>query len=470
MTAQFLMRASGLVGSSSEPLLLDTGIATPVLAYSTRKLRAAYSGYCLRVLRLNDNATQDIGFVNDELDTAAIATFIGANSAVIDIWYDQSGSLNGTQVTDYARPIIANSGTLVTMNGKTAFDTYETNYRWVSTGAVAGFSGVSQFTCSYVGEAAATNDSSRLATTLNGTDPDYVGTDSAILFISQSTLGYAGYRASTGYASNTIPALNTPFTATSWWGASQHKVYTNGGEGAGVSYTPVGLAASLEFRAPESFNGKMGEVLFWSSALSDGDLATLHLNQATYWGTLRTGAESDGTSMFNGGSGMTSDWITVAATFTTATGLAPDGTTNAALLTESATTNRHIVYQNVTPTGDQVFSVYAKANGRRYIQLNVAQADDLGRVIVYVDLQTGTVTDTEVAGVGVLNSTSVELGANGFYKISVSSNVSATPYNTYFTIALSDVATYGSPLNSTSPEYAGDGTSGVYLWRPKIVD
>jgi len=44
-------------------------------AYSLRRLSSSYSGDAIVVRRSSDNATQSIGFVNNELDTNALSTF-----------------------------------------------------------------------------------------------------------------------------------------------------------------------------------------------------------------------------------------------------------------------------------------------------------------------------------------------------------------------------------------------------------
>ena len=61
-------------------------------AWSLRKLRNAYTGYAIQVTRTSDSATQDIGFVGEDLDTSALTSFIGANTGQVSIWYDQSGN------------------------------------------------------------------------------------------------------------------------------------------------------------------------------------------------------------------------------------------------------------------------------------------------------------------------------------------------------------------------------------------
>ncbi len=110
----------GIISSSggSMPLLLDT-YSGATAAYSLRKLNTAYTGYAIRVRRSSDNASQDIGFINNVLDTTSISSFVGANSGYVSIWYDQSGNNNHAgQVAQASQPIIYNSGSLVTLNGK----------------------------------------------------------------------------------------------------------------------------------------------------------------------------------------------------------------------------------------------------------------------------------------------------------------------------------------------------------------
>lgn len=108
----------GITASSDTPTdyILDY-ITSAGYAYSLRKLRSAYSGSAIRVVRHSDNATQDIGFDSSgNLDVASLTSFIGSSTGSIGTWYDQSGNArdvinNGTAST---RPVIINSGTLQT--------------------------------------------------------------------------------------------------------------------------------------------------------------------------------------------------------------------------------------------------------------------------------------------------------------------------------------------------------------------
>jgi len=81
-------------------------------AYSSRRLRSAYTGSLLRIRRSSDNTESDFGYTADgHLDTAAVASFIGGGSGYIVTWYDQSGNgYDATQTTAASQPLYVSSG------------------------------------------------------------------------------------------------------------------------------------------------------------------------------------------------------------------------------------------------------------------------------------------------------------------------------------------------------------------------
>lgn len=83
-------------GAEASSLLLD-GYTTGVV-YSFRRLLSAYEGDCVRIRRSSDDAEQDFGFVDDVVDTAGIASFIGGGNGFIKTFYDQGGG--GIDVTN----------------------------------------------------------------------------------------------------------------------------------------------------------------------------------------------------------------------------------------------------------------------------------------------------------------------------------------------------------------------------------
>jgi hypothetical protein len=62
------------------------------LGYSVRKLRDAYTGFAFEVRRDSDNATANIGFVGEDLDVAALTTFLGGQKGYVTKWYNQAAS------------------------------------------------------------------------------------------------------------------------------------------------------------------------------------------------------------------------------------------------------------------------------------------------------------------------------------------------------------------------------------------
>jgi len=118
------MRVSDLhrrIIASSKPFLLLDLFPNASAAYSLRKLRTAYTGNCIEVRRSSDNTTQNIGFVNNVLDTASLLSFVGAGNGFVRTWYDQSGSgLNLAKTTNDNQPQIVSSGSIITDGGKSS--------------------------------------------------------------------------------------------------------------------------------------------------------------------------------------------------------------------------------------------------------------------------------------------------------------------------------------------------------------
>lgn len=108
--------------------LLDT-YGGAAAAYSLQLLSTDYSGYCVTVRRASDNATLDIGFASNELDTATLEAFCSGTDGFVTTWYDQSGNgQNATQTTAASQPKIVSAGSVITQNGIASIDFDGTNY------------------------------------------------------------------------------------------------------------------------------------------------------------------------------------------------------------------------------------------------------------------------------------------------------------------------------------------------------
>jgi hypothetical protein len=112
-----MWHAHNKTSSVTPPLDTYTGAAWAV---SVRKIRTAYSGFCMKVRRESDNTTLDIGFdSNGLLDIAALETFCSGTDGRVHTWYDQSGnSINWVQTTNATQPYIVRSGATVKIQNK----------------------------------------------------------------------------------------------------------------------------------------------------------------------------------------------------------------------------------------------------------------------------------------------------------------------------------------------------------------
>ena len=139
-------------------------------------------------------------------------------------------------------------------------------------------------------------------------------------------------------------------------------------------------------------------------------------------------------------------WTKSASSVSSNVVAAPDGTVTADKVIEAASSLDHAVYQ--TPTVSAVtytLSVYAKAAERTQVLLDFSGGTNFGAF----NLTAGTVVST--AGTGL--TASIQNVGNGWYRCSITQPQSAgTLYPSV------------GPAVAGARVYAGDGTSGVYIW------
>ena len=127
--------ATAQVAAAYDYLLDDYSGAAA--AYSLRLLDSTYSGSAVRVRRASDNTEQDIGFVDNELDTSSLETFCSGTDGFVTTWYDQSGSNNATQTTAANQPKIVSSGTTITENSKPTIQWVDTSDILTATASIS---------------------------------------------------------------------------------------------------------------------------------------------------------------------------------------------------------------------------------------------------------------------------------------------------------------------------------------------
>ena len=138
-------------------------------------------------------------------------------------------------------------------------------------------------------------------------------------------------------------------------------------------------------------------------------------------------------------------WIKTRTSITSNATTAPDGTLTGFKLVENTELGGHYIQQGpFSTTQSFVFTAWVKAGERTSVGIQEAA------VYVYArfDLSNGTL----VSGSG-----SIESAGSGWYKISAT----LTPTYGYLGLILYD--------GSGAANYAGDGTSGIYVWRTSLV-
>ena len=102
------------------------------LGLSLDKLDKNYTGSAIKVRRSSNNDELDIGFVNNELDTASLLDFVGSGNGFVSIWYDQSGQANNPfQTSAGNQPKIVDSGSVILDEGKPAI--FFSGNQWLQT-------------------------------------------------------------------------------------------------------------------------------------------------------------------------------------------------------------------------------------------------------------------------------------------------------------------------------------------------
>ena len=164
---------------------------------------------------------------------------------------------------------------------------------------------------------------------------------------------------------------------------------------------------------------------------------------ATYYGTQTAKAEEN--LLLQSQTFDNAYWTKTNITVTANSTTAPDGTTTAESILETATTGSHQVFRSavITSSNTHVRSVFAKPNGRNWLAIY----GGAGRS--FFDLQNG-VTGTVEAG---YTASMIDAG-NGWYRCILIGPAGTSSYAGLYNIADAD--------NSIS--YAGDITKGLFIW------
>lgn len=149
--------------------------------------------------------------------------------------------------------------------------------------------------------------------------------------------------------------------------------------------------------------------------------------------------------------------ITVAADSTTA----PDGTSTADKITPSTGTNYHRINNAAAAAADTTgtLSCYIKPNG--YTQVALRENSSTGSAAVFDLTGSGSVVGTHAPGGTTINSATVTALPNGWYRCAFSYTKGGSSTSSLGIYVIDGSWASGDPHSVT---YAGDGTSGCYVW------
>jgi hypothetical protein len=156
-------------------------------------------------------------------------------------------------------------------------------------------------------------------------------------------------------------------------------------------------------------------------------------------------------------------WLKSDATVTANTTTAPDGTTTADTLAETATTTTHFTRQSPTVTSGTTYtgSVYLKKGSgsasRDFIQLIYNAVAFGSNAYANFNIASGTVT---VTGAGV--TASISDAGNGWYRCSITGTAIATGSGQFF------ISTITSGSSAALPSYLGDVNATTFIWGAQL--
>lgn len=195
--------------------------------------------------------------------------------------------------------------------------------------------------------------------------------------------------------------------------------------------------------------------------------------------SLLNGSENDGTTLFSNSSIAQANmktsgfWAPVNGSWGSNVTDPAGGTAASPMIENSSTSSHFSVQSNIGLTGSVLStdfvtaSIYAKMVGsRRYLIIRCTDGADSNGFVSCFDLQTGAATGNNASvGNGTWDSATVGAGANSFFKCSVRGHLSSSSKSS----ATIWWAMASSPGTNPGANYAGDGSSGITLWRPKLV-
>lgn len=290
-----------LVVTKTLSYVLSNIVATPSRAYSIRQTRSTYTGPLMRIRRSSDNAEQDIGAFTSGpnmgyIDTSAISSFVGSNSAYLVKWYDQSvNAFDLIQPTPTRQPRIVNAGVIDVVNALTSpsFALANTQYMvdphsGLYNAGSATMIGVVRNNASAADTYIACESSSTVATQFYALVSGSAKPDDAKLSIrddaGSSFVGNGGSTAVNGFLSGTLRQFvvndtgSTVRVASNISAETQDTTYTRAAHT--VTLNQFALGCRLRAASADKYaNMNLSELICFNSSISDADKLLIKNNQ-----------------------------------------------------------------------------------------------------------------------------------------------------------------------------------------------
>jgi hypothetical protein len=154
-------------------------------------------------------------------------------------------------------------------------------------------------------------------------------------------------------------------------------------------------------------------------------------------------------------------WAKANTSTTANAATAPDGTVTADKVAENSSNAAHYIERQTIrakTNADICWSVFVKAAGRTRVGLNVFDSVTANNLAVNINLATGSIESSGAAGTASNLTASITAVGDGWYRLKLSGKAASADSASLYSVRL-----YLRD-NSGSASYAGDGSSGVYVW------
>jgi hypothetical protein len=449
-----------LASQGSGGALLDS-YGGAAAAFSLRKLSSTYGGAAVRVRRSLDNTEQDIQFAGGQLDQAALQAFVGYENL-----FQRSEEFENAYWNKFNSSIIQNStnSPIGTLTADTLIENTANNYHTVGVATpITVVSGQTYTFTVYAKQASGTRfiGLQPVNATVSGNNQTAVFDLVNGVFLGNVT------------APSPSSPIGAPFNSTNtsiqsvgngWYRISATTTVTGTLYYCGITLLNAFSSAGLVYTGDGT-----SSVYIWGAQFNQGVTAQ------PYQQTVATANTANGfvtrwyTQDGNGENLLlqsqtfeAAQWVKADATISANSTTAPDGTLTADTIIPSTTNAAHYTIQTLSKATTNItytYSVYVKASGYSYGAVAVAGAFIPNQAQCLFDLVNGTTSISAIGtGFTVLSSSISNVG-NGWYRISLT--------------FLSDTSNQVQPYvrvdqSATIPVYAGNGTSGLFVWGAQL--